>query len=324
MIIREFVHGTDDPCKLWQLQETVYPGSKYLRERWSWEIENYPFGNVRIFVAEVGNRFVGMTMRMPVNLHLKGKNISGCFATNSMVMDEFRGQGIIGDLYSFAERTADIQLSKGTAPAMFNRLLTMGYREILPNNYLTCILSPMNWILWKLVGRTYWMRPFHKLDRQYSDIKEIKSFESGFQNLDSNFSSSIAQTKAFFEWRYLENPQKNYQVFERILGQKTVSRFVVRVSGSSAFLVDLRWDTLQKDEPDYSISFAKAFSISQKAVKITTWCTLADLRNRLKKNGFITRKDSPAFSFYCSSDLWEKFDWEDIHIVHGDGDVEYL
>lgn len=323
MIVREFNFEKDSLEQLWTLHETVYQGSQGLRERWCWEVEQYPRGSVRIFVAESDDRFIGMTMRMPFTLRVEGVDVTGCFATNSMVLKEYRGRGLIQELYSYAEKVADIQLSKGTSPAMYAKLMDMGYREILPNNYLTCIVSPLAWITWKITGRVYKKSASNSKKIAFSEYELVDDLES-FDGFESSYCSSIVQEKKYFKWRYFDLPHKKYFVYERKCQGKVVSRSAIRFEGHTTFLVDMRWDKSMKDEPRKTIKFIKHVSRSKNSIKIVAWCNLKSLRSALNKEYFFFSTDTPHFSYNSSFQKWKNINWDTTHITHGDGDLDYL
>jgi GNAT superfamily N-acetyltransferase len=325
MIIREFDFARDDPERLWAMYEAVYPGSRAFRDRWPWEVRRYPRGGVCIFVADSGGEYAGMTMRTAVQLYVQGEKLQAWFATNSLVLPRYRGQGVIGKLYDRAAENGDLQLSKGTAPAMYRLLLKMGYHEIVPNTYLTCVVAPLAWALWRLTGRApRWGRaPW--TDGKYKDFTELTQIgKEGFDAFNGSYYATLSQDADYFTWRYFEAPGRTYRVYARNLQEQTVSRCVLRMEGRTAMVVDLRWDTAVDDEPGQTIRFIKYVARSQGAVKVVAWGTLASLRQDLRREGFRERSDSPRFSYFNRDPRWASFPWERAHFVHGDGDAEYL
>lgn len=326
---RLFNHNVDDPELIFKLFDTVYGDSTSIRQRWSWEFLHHPeHEDVKIYVAEDNNGLVGMTIRMPCTLMIGGSFKRAYFATNSMVMPEYRGQGIICGLYNLAARHGDIQLSKGTAPAMYSVLQKIGYREIVPNTFQVCILSPMKWAISKMLSRIKYGNHETFGDIQFGDFYRLNRFDVEDQGiaqmLATEVRDGVVKDLSVLNWRYFDIPHRRYHVFVRKYRGETVSMLVVRLEGLSAHLVDFRWAKEANDEPAQSIKFAKLFSRKMGAIKLVFWGTLKSLRNEAGKQFFFERRDTPMFSYYSNDAIFNSLDWASMHFIHGDGDVEYL
>lgn len=258
-----------------------------------------PAGDVRILIADCEGEYAGMTMRTAVPLRVQGERVRAWFATNSLVLPRYRGKGVIGKLYNNAAETGDLQLSKGTAPVMYRLLLKMGYREIVPNTYLTCVVAPLSWALWRLTGNVPFQNRKHRMDGRYGDFTEVTGIDrEAFDGFDDSYYATLSQDSNYFSWRYVEAPSRNYRIYIRKQEDRTVSRCVLRLEGRTATLVDLRWNAEAGDEPRRTIRFIKDEARSQGAVKVVAWANLAPLRRILNReaSGLAAKHHISAFS----------------------------
>ena len=143
-------------------------------------------------------------------------------------------------------------------------------------------------------------------------------------SFSSGFLGGVVRNIRVLNWRYFEIPHRRYHVFARQCGSETVALFVLRLEGTTAYLVDMCWREQTQDEPASMIEFAKNLARKMGAVKMIFWGTLSVLRNELRKQSFIERNDSPRFSFYSADKSFNSIKWSALHFVHGDGDTEYL
>lgn len=326
---RQFNQHIENPELVFSLFDTVYGDSSAIRMRWCWEImQHQESKDIKIFIAEHNGRLVGMTMRMPCILLLQEKQSRAYFASNSMVHPDYRGKGIIGELYSMAAKYGEIQLSKGTAPAMHEVLLKMGYQDVSQTNYQVCILSPVRWFLAKL-NKTSTTGPQNAEPFQAAGaFTEIFSFT---QDLDGFFHSALSgvgggvlKNAEYMNWRYISIPHRKYRVFVRIKAEKVISIAVLRIERATAYLVDILWDSTATDEPSETISFLKRTARGSGACKLIAWSSLKTLRHELKRKLFFNSSDSPSFSWFQCDKKDYKYDIANKYFVHGDGDIDYL
>lgn len=319
---RCFDQNREDPELIFNLFETIYGDSTAIRQRWSWEILKHPENeDVKIYVAETLGNLVGMTVRMPCSLMIGGNVKRAYFATNSMVIPDCRGQGVIRGLYDLAGRFGDVQLSKGTAPAMYNILKKIGYKDINPNCFQFMYLRLFRLILQRCTGRS---GPIKLKTLKPADRDEMRLVSSIPEDIDSiSAPDGISKDAGYLHWRYIDIPHKKYQVFERRESGKLVSMLVLRSAGSTVYLVDMIWDRERKDEPATSLTFAKEAALRMGAYKIIAWSSFMDVRITLSKLNFIDKGETPRFSFFCR-DISMDLKLQNMNFAHGDGDIDYL
>lgn len=326
---RRFDQHSEDPEKVYSLFDTVYKNSTAICKRWTWEFLSHPESeNIKIYVAESLGKLHGMTVRMPGTLMMGGKTKRAYFATNSMTSPESRGRGIIRELYGLAAQDGDIQLSKGTAPAMYDVLQKIGYREIIPNTYQVCLLAPHKWALSKMFRKVRFTTREVSSDMQLGEFYRLSCFSGEEEALANAIcpgsAGGIVKSLPVLNWRYFEIPHRRYHVFVRKFGNETVSMIVLRLEGLTAYLVDFLWTARAQDEPKTSIRFAKSLALKMGAVKLVFWGSYERLRDEMRKQLFFERNDSPRFSFYSTDVDCQSIVWGGLHFVHGDGDTEYL
>jgi len=308
------------------LFEKVYGNSELFKQRSEWEFLQYPSRlEVRIYCAEVGEELVGVTVRHSVELMYRGESLTACFASNSMVNPEYRGRGIIRILYKMVANAGGLQISKGTAPGMYNVLKSFGYKDVMPNTYQVCIINPIKWVLQKIGVRCQPLIPAGKERFLISGYSEIDNITKNLQGLcDRSKRDGVVKDYQYLRWRYIDIPHKSYRLFLRMIDDIPVSLVVLRSTGNTVYLVDLLWDSNTEDEPESSVVFAKKFARHAGGSKLVAWATLNTVRNALQKNSFIDRGETPKFSFYnCHTNIGA-IEWSSMHFVHGEGDIDYL
>lgn len=320
----------DDIQELFSLFSKTYGDSSGFETRLKWEyMQNPRSKEIKIFVAEENGKLAGSTTRLPVDILLEGEIINGAFSVDSMVHPDFRRRGIMKNLYKMSAEIIPVLLSKGTNPGMYNLLMSFGYKPVLPNTYMTTILSPVRWFWWRL--KIY--KPNRILSNlnlnAYEDFQSVEKFSQEFDDFWKRvapfYPGIVMRDSAYMNWRYIDIPHRSYTVLYRMRQQKIISMVVLGGTGASGKIVDIIWDPKEKSEPTYTIKFAKRYFRKRGFIKLSFWGTLARVRESLKQNFFFDRGETPRFSVYTSPDKIDRFaDGNNIHFVEGDGDSEYL
>lgn len=307
------------------LFEAVYGSSEALSRRVEWEFLRYPSRMpIKFYCAEAGGKIVAVTVRIPLEILCQGRVITAYFATNSMVHPEYRGKGLAKALYKMAADTGGLQLSKGTADGMYKILKKIGYQDIVPNTYQVCIISPIKWLLWRVGFKSLPIKSSGLNSFQVAGYAELHDISGDLQCfLERSHRDGIIKDCQYLSWRYLDIPHRSYRLFLRKSDDLPISLVVTRIAGNTMYLVDLIWDTKVQDEPEASLAFTKKFARHAGVSKLIAWATLQTLRNALSANNFYDRGESPNFSCY-SAQMDKEIEWSSLHIVHGDGDIEYL
>jgi len=324
MLIRCYDLQTVGVDPIFSLFEKVYGDTSPIRDRWEWEWKLHPEAERIVFVvAEEKGSLRGMTVRMPVTLWVGQKQMTGWFATNSMVDPAFRGKGLITALYAKANSLDGVHLSKGTAEGMFKCLLKMNYRWLQPDTNQTCLLSPLQWALQKVGGdKKIGQNEVATILPQTMGYREIKKFAGVIDSPERLNIIAPLKTIDWLNWRYVDIPHRTYKIAMREDAGEIVSWCVVRVQGRIAYLVDLDWRSEQKDEPGCLIRYAKKAARALGAIKLVTWSSAPSLRRKLAKHWFIPRNETPYFS--CSQNGRQLLAGKELLFVLGDNDSDYL
>jgi GNAT superfamily N-acetyltransferase len=323
MIIRLFDIDNESPEKLWQLIQDVYGMESNALHRWHWEIEQHPLRDrLRIHIAETEGKVVGMTVRIPVQLIADDKVYGAEFGTNTMVHPDFRRHGIVKTLYQQAIDGGNLQLSKGTAPAMVRQLEAMGYKEITAAKTQVFLLAPLRWLYRKVTGRQF---PFSR--------SGVKSFDSGYTRIDrfgeigegvcGGAPLAVRRTAEWMNWRYCDIPHRTYECYVRFSGTQIVAWFVIRYGETVAYLVDLYWLPAKESLPNV-VRAAVQTARSHGSIQLIYWGTLRDVHTEMKRQGAWEKPARPGFRFFSKDAYWDSVQWEHSHFVQGDGDYDYL
>jgi hypothetical protein len=308
--------------EVFRLYSRIYGDPQGFINRWEWEFMQHPRSrDIALYCAKLDGELTGITVRHPVTILYRGQLIEARFASNSMVIPEARGRGIIRELYQMAAANGALQLSKGTATGMYTVLKKIGYRDIFPSTFQINYLRPFRLLLRKLLGM-----------QAPGSLQEIKSLNTDAMSQVDTIPEDIASMSvpdgiikdvAYLCWRYIAIPHKQYRIFVRRVAGNLVSLLILRADGSTVYLVDSIWNRDCHDEPATSLSFAKEVAMRMGASRLKAWCTASEVRSALGRLGFVDKGESPRFSYY-STDPALSIDWHRLNLTHGEGDIDYL
>ena len=202
--------------RLFELYEKIW-GSSNLRERWKWEYINNPKSDqIKVLIAEDGDRLVGATTRLPFEILIDGKLQLAYFSVNSMADAEYRGRGIMGTLYKKSAEIIPLLYSKGTTPGMYRLLMKLGYTPVVPNTYMVSLLSPIKWVLRKLkLPIPLKKKPLqHEDTAEFDDIREFgDEFDDFWNRVAGQYPGIVIKKKDYMNWRYIDIPHRDYEAY---------------------------------------------------------------------------------------------------------------
>jgi hypothetical protein len=328
ILYRPFDVGSEDFEELIRLMEKAY-GIPVDKARWNWVYRRYPRKeNIKVFVAQINDEIIAYTTRLPVELRIRNKTYSAYFNMDSVVDTRFRHRGIMTSLYKYSAGMLSVMYSKGTNPEMYNILIKLGYNVITPSTTLVAILSPLKWLLKRfhiVKEPTPVLNPGLMEIDEFCKVKEFGSeFDEFWKCVAGFYSGIVVKDSAYMNWRYVEVPHIKYSILYRMCSGRIVSCIVVRTLGANAAIVDMIWDPLEKNEPYYTIRVVKDAFKRSGFVKLSCWATFAELRQSLKKNGFMDPGKTLRFSVSGHSENVTVFSQaSSIHFMNGDGDSEF-
>jgi hypothetical protein len=298
--------------RIFRLYERVYGDSQAFAARWEWEFMQHPSSReIMLLCAEMNGELVGVSARHPVTVRYKGAEIRAHTASNSMVAPETRGKGVVQELYHMAAEGGTLQLSKGTAPAMYEILKKVGYRDIVPNTFMIAYLRPCRILIQKLTGITPALKAFNT--QEGDEMLPVRSIPENIDRLAAV--DGIIKNADYLHWRYVDIPHRQYHIFVRNITGRPVSLIVIRLAGTI--------DREQRDEPAMALAFARKAALRVGASRMIAWCTSAKIRSCLEDIGFRDNRESPKCSYFCM-DAKLNIEWNQFNLEHGDGDIDYL
>lgn len=338
-VIRPFDIHREDRGRLIELKEEVYD-RPVDRSVFEWQYFRHPRSSeIRVFVVEHERRIVAATTRFPATLRLGGADHPCFFNIDSMVHPEQRRRGRMRDLYLFARThlpPGSIGLSKGSSANIYPLLLSIGHREILPNNYLVNYPSATRWLMSRLHLRSPSSRPpgspgglvVSRAPAGFEDFQPVERFgpelDAYFERVSPKFPGLLVRDAAYMNWRYADIPHRRYFAFRRVERGEVVSFVIVGVNGDQGHFVDLLWDPERDDSPERCVRLAKAVFEEHHAVRVICFATHPRLRDALLRTGFVERGESPRFSAHIPPSAEAAFAAaHELHVVDGDGDTEF-
>ncbi len=312
------------------LFQATYGEIDRFEKRYRWQYFEHPRRESnRILVAEHDRRIAGASSHLPFPILIEGRRLEAYYASDSMVHPDYRRRGIMETLTRLNAESLPIIYAKGTNPGMYRLRLKFGFRDVIPNNYMFCMLAPIAWLAAK--AKIYRGKPafIDGLTVKGQEVRPIDRFDDEFDRFWAEISPKYPgisiRDKSYMNWRYLSHPFKKYQpafIFEQ---GRPVSLFVARGEGYSAYVVDILWDYQNPKEPSKTLKVMKRYLKKSGFNKIYMWATLKPLRQAMKQNGFIELRDTPKFTVFGPPGQIDRLaDGGNIHFVDGDCDSEYL
>lgn len=331
VLYRDFNFHTEPISALMEIYEITY-ASQVNEDLWNWKyVKNPESSGIRMIVAIVDEKIVGTTTRMPFDLLVNNEVRKAYFNVDSMVHPDYRRLGIMQSLYGYTASAMPIQYSKGTNPGMYHLLKKNGYRDVLPNTFMVNYLSIPKLLLRKINIYTPKMvapTEMYKKAGQEGEFKYVErygqEFDEFWRRVSTGYDGILVKNSEYMNWRYKGIPNREYHAFYRKKSGRIISAVVMRIKEVSGSIVDVLWDTNERDEPFNTIRFCVDFLRRSGALKVTCWGTLEALRKSLGKNGFQDQNETPRFSVFARSDIDAFASGGKIHFVEGDGDSEYL
>ncbi len=327
---RQFDLQNEDFSAITALFEATYGEVDRFKKRSRWQYFGHPWSGLnRILVADHDGHIAGVSSHLPFPLLVEGRRLEAFYASDSMVHPDYRRRGIMETLTRMNAESLPVIYAKGTNPGMYRLRLKFGFRDVVPNNYMFCLLAPIAWLAAKM--------KIHRKKPAFIDGLRVKNLEArpvvAFGDEFDQFWAAISpkypgisiRDKSYMNWRYLSHPFKEYRPVYIAENGRPVSLFVVRGERYSAYIVDILWDYENKDEPSTTLKILKRYLKKSGFNKIYFWATLKTLRLAMKRNGFVELRDTPKFTVFGPPDrIGRLADGGNFHFVDGDCDSEYL
>jgi GNAT superfamily N-acetyltransferase len=235
LTIRSYREG--DEAGVFQLQQAVYPQSKYDRDkwlrRWRWLYRDNPAGNAVIYLAEAGGRIVGQYAVVPVRMKIGGERAVSAISLDTMTHPDYRGRGIFQEL---SRRVFDDAGQRGidTIYGMPNKMTSWHRKYWLEVGAQRLLIRPLNIrnILTRYINNRFLLkastsslrvmgRLFYNAGRAPEvaglTVTRASSFDERINDLweraSNDYGIMVIRDKEYLNWRYVDLPDVDYEVY---------------------------------------------------------------------------------------------------------------
>ena len=252
------------------LRETVFGDmekDKLNPEFWKWEFMAGPDGKAFIYIAEEEGKLIGHFADIPRKFSVNGKTVLGTLSLDLMVHPDFRRRGIFGEMGRYAiQRVKAAQGLFLTAYPIreetIQGLTKIGWKKIvgLPvlvypirfqgivDRYLH--FRPLSVLLGGVAGFFYFLlfqgrgRPKQTAGIAVDQVDQLDDeFDLFWQRASSIFPIIGVRDRLFLNWRYRQNPSRNYVIYRARKNGEMRGYIVLRkvdlLKFNSAVIVDV-------------------------------------------------------------------------------------
>jgi predicted N-acetyltransferase YhbS len=200
MEIKNYKEG--DEHKIMELFELVFK-QKMTLSYWNWRFRDNPCGNYQISLMWDEDKLVGHYAASPVELLIEDKVFKSALSMTTMTHPDYAGKGIFGQL----------------AENLYANLQATNYFGIwgFPNdNSHYGFIKKMDWIDVGICSEIVTSFMVSKdTEKNISEINLFTQDHVDFINKStSQYKVKVNKSLHYLNWRYLENPNETYTVFE--------------------------------------------------------------------------------------------------------------
>ncbi len=327
---RLFDFHREDLSQLHNLFILTYGEVDSFKQRWKWQYLDHPqTKNIKMIVAEDGEKLVGTRSLFPQQIMLQGSKIQGVVSSDTMVHPDYRRRGIMDEIVNRSLDVAPVAYAKGVNPGMYTLLMKRGYKPIRPNTFMRSIVSISKMVLarFDLYKRVPVFEKLHfdpTSEFQYAESFGPE-FDTFWRRIAPSYFGIWVKNSDYMNWRYVNQPYIDYHAFYHKRNGEIVSVVLLRQKSLSGYIADIIWDPQVPTEPQASIEFAKKYMGDMGFKDIYAWATQETLRKCLRKFSFRRLESRLNFCVHAAPDLVGMLSQgKDFHVVHGDGDNDFL
>ena len=235
---------------IFELREAVYNES-FEPEEWHWKFERHSGVPAKIYVAEAGEKIVGLRAFVVERLKILDKVWLTGLGVDIMVHPDFRRYGIASQVAN----EAAVQMERAGMPVLVgfpNEAAFKVYSRRRSNWRHVCsiplLVKPLNfdgilrkyirnplirtliklpaWISWKILFHGRLRLPEGFTVRRAADFDE--RFDTLWRELREQYGILLERDKAFLHWRFTEKPGAEYVVFVAEQDDKLLGYIVLR------------------------------------------------------------------------------------------------
>lgn len=215
-ICRDYRSG--DEYEILTLFKEVF-GTEMSLAFWNWRFIENPFGKGIIKLLFDNDKLIGHYAVVPMNVQLQGELLKAVFSMTTMTHPEYSGQGIFTYL---SEATYKLCQQRGFhfVYGFPNKNSYYGFTHKLKWNDLGKITT-----LEKKIQSKAQKNPARIV------VKKIEHFEGAvnplWDKVKQGYTIIIPRTEEFLNWRFVENPEVNYEKHIALDGNDCVLGYVV-------------------------------------------------------------------------------------------------
>lgn len=254
--------------------------------------KNLP-GKNTIYYAMHNNDIAAIYTALPVLFRIDGRIVPALQSIDTLTDENHRGKGLFiklaNRLYS-EEALNGFALVYGfpndnSAPGFFKKL---GWKSFGEAPFLIKPINP-NYFFKKIINRKkhtdfsstnhVFDAPKKKMLNNFSAIKEIEEFDSGYDVLweavSKNIRVSVDRSAAFMNWRYVHKPGEHYYRYGLYINNWLVAVVVFSIKhkhdGLVGYIMELVFDPAYLSHGKELLRFANDIFKQQKADVVLAW-----------------------------------------------------
>jgi hypothetical protein len=285
-------------------------GHSFQKQRWMWLHHENLLSPSSIILAKSKGKMVGIYSVIKKELIIEGQLCIGGRDIDPVVHPDFRGQGIFTKLLKAGqERFKDIDVFFNFANSKSMPGFVKNGWQVLPNYKLFVPAIPILKSIYRFV---FLYLNTHNIVTPKLDIIPMNSFvdfniiENKIQNEKSVY---VKKNRDYLEWRFNQNPSKEYCFFKATSGNNDLCLYVCSIEGKKTFLIDII------NQSDYSKSqllkrFILFYLNNPTSYILTTWSTICEYSDSLMikgKKGYFLVKGKGDFS---STVIFNSENWD--------------
>ena len=272
MEIRPYQQGDEhEILKLFQLSF----GKQMTTEYWNWRFVNNPFSDtIQIQLMWEDNMLVGHYAVFPTQFLVSGELKMGALSMSTMTHPEYGGKGIFSAL----------------ANSLYNQLKESGYMFVwgFPNS--NSHYGFIKNLQWKDIG----IVPMLSLS-----VRVLKPASDTSYNLLNRFDDVVAstfkddapvalyKTKAYLNWRYIENSSAQYKIIQTKQGATIVYKKIISFQDPAKFEVDILEINFLNDIQQLKFLLGAILKEEEEIIRFNIWHSLYNKNYLLlEKTGF--------------------------------------
>jgi len=232
LIISVQDNSTSEKAQILRLIASIYKNSDNTSEsHFKWQYENNPYGDGIILLAKDeknNNSVVGIEPIIPMNLFVDGQIVKGSLSLGSAVDVNYRGQGIFSKLVA---KLPNESLNHNIV-CIYGVPNAQSFKIFKKNGF--AYLGKLQLLVKPLRLSKYFHEPLSSIFNPFDFVwkpstkrnnvtKFLGNFDQLFDNLVAKASKRISvlqkRDKEYLQWRYVNNPNRKYQIF--ILKEKS-------------------------------------------------------------------------------------------------------